>query len=181
MLAVVFCFDMTRHFLQGAEYKTTVYSDHENLTYVKSALSLTRPQARWAHELNQSNFQLLYRKGSANAKADKLSRCPAFTSGVGGTTSATNQTMLRKNQWLEVGAMELHFDNGIESIQIAALDVEQLLPEGKERIKEKAMFDEKYREWCKQVASEGNIIKIFTIKAELLCWKNRIYVPAELQ
>jgi len=171
---------MTRHFLQGAEYKTTVYSEQENLTYVQCARSLSRRQARRAQELNQYYLELLYRKGSTNAKADKLSRCLAFTSGVGGTTSATNQTMLRKNQSLDVGATELDVDDGIESIQIAALDVQQLLPEGKERIKEKAMFDKKYREWCKQVSSEGNINKIFTIKAELLCWKKRIYVPAEL-
>jgi hypothetical protein len=84
--------------------------------------------------------------------------------------------MLQKEQWLEVEAMELDFDDDFESIQIAALDMHQLLPEAKERIKEKAMLDEKYRELCKQVLSGGNIDKGFEIKNELLCWKNRIYV-----
>jgi hypothetical protein len=57
-----------------------------------------------------------------------------------------------------------------------AIEVDQLLPEARERIKEKAMQDEKYRELCKQVLSGGNIDKSLSISNELLCWKNRMYV-----
>ena len=90
--------------------------------------------------------------------------------------------MLQKEQWLEVAAMELDRENDdYESIQISAIDVDQLLPEAKERIKEKAMLDDKYRELCNQVSLGGNIDKSFSISNELLCWKNRIYVPEELQ
>jgi hypothetical protein len=153
MLALVFSCNKNHHFLQGAEHKTTVYSDPENLTYFESAILLNRRQVRRAEELRQYNFKLFYRTGSANANADILSRFPAFTSTEGGTTTATNQTMLRKEQWLEVGAMELDLDDGIESIQIAALDVAQLLPEAKETIMEKAFLDEKVRELCKPVSS----------------------------
>jgi len=52
--------------------------------------------------------------GSSNIKADILSRCPAFTSREGGTTSTTDQSMLDKQHWLEVGAMEI--DDGYETI-----------------------------------------------------------------
>jgi len=45
MLAVVFCLTKWRYFLQGAEYKTIVFSDHQNLTYFKPAVSLNRRQA----------------------------------------------------------------------------------------------------------------------------------------
>jgi len=107
--------------------------------------------------------------GSSNAKADILSRCLAFTSKEGGTTSATNQTMLRKEQWLEVGAMELDLDDNFESIQISAIEVEQLLPEARERIKEKVILDDRYRELCKQVSTRGNIDKSFSMSNELLC------------
>jgi hypothetical protein len=180
MLAVIFSLRKNRHYLQGAEHKTTIFSDHQNRMYFISAILLNRRQARWADELTQYNFQLLYRKGSSNAQADILSRCPEFTSREGGTTSTTNQTMLDKEQWLEVGAMELVCDE-YEAIQILAIDVDQLLPEARERIKEKAMLDEKYREWCKQVTVGGNIDKGFSISNELLCWKNRIYVPEGLR
>jgi hypothetical protein len=98
-----------------------------------------------------------------------------LTSREGGTTSATNQAMLDKEQWLEVGAIEMNQD-GYEVIQISAMEVELLLPEAKERIKEKAMLDEKYRELCKQVMAEGNLDKGFSITNKLLCRKNRIYV-----
>jgi hypothetical protein len=59
--------------------------------------------------------------------------------------------------------------------------LEQLLPEAKERIKEQAILDEKYRELWNQVSSGGNIDKTFKSKEELLCWKNRIYVPEGLR
>jgi hypothetical protein len=93
---------------------------------------LNRRQARWAEELEQYNFVLLCPMGTSNAKADILSRRPVFTSREGGTTSATNLAMLEKEQWLEVGAMELDFDNRIETIQLSAMEVEQLLLEAKE-------------------------------------------------
>jgi len=177
MLAVVFSLRKNRHYLQGAIHKTTIYSDHQNLAYFQTAVLLNRRQARWSEELKQYNFHLFYRKGSSNAKADILSRCPEFTSKEGGTTSATKQPMLDNEQWLEVGAMEIDLDGGYGMIQVSAMDVDQLLPEAKERIKEKAMLDDRYRELCKQVTSEGNVDKNFTIINDLLCWKNRIYVP----
>jgi len=180
MLAVVFSLNKNRHFLQGAVHKTTIYSDHQNLTYFKSAVLLNRRQARWAEDLKQYNFVLLYRKGSSNAKADILSRCPAFTSKEGGTTSATNQSMLDKEQWLEVGAMQLDLEE-YEDIQVSSMEIELLLPEAKESIKEKARLDDRYRELCKQVTKGGNIDKRFTITDDLLCWKNRIYVPEGLR
>jgi hypothetical protein len=82
---------------------------------------------------------------------------------------------------VEVEAMELDFNNDFKSIQISAIEVDQLLLEARERIKEKARLDEKYRELYKQVSSGGNINKNFSISNELLCWKNRIHVPEGLR
>jgi len=61
------------------------------------------------------------------------------------------------------------------------MDIEQLLPEAKERIKEKAMLDGKYRDLCEQVSTKGTVDKNFTLSDGLLCWKNRIYVPEGLR
>jgi len=97
----------------------------------------------------QYNFQFLYRKSSLKVEADIYSRCPAFTSKAVGTTSVSNQTMLQKDQWLDVEAMECVLKDDYNSIQILVHEVDQLLPEARERIKEKAMLDEKSSELCK--------------------------------
>jgi hypothetical protein len=82
--------------------------------------------------------------------------------------------MLDKGQWLEVGAMELVLEDGYESSQISAMEVDQLLPEARERIKEKAIVDENKRNLCKQVTTGGNVDGNFSVTNELLSWKNRI-------
>jgi hypothetical protein len=180
MLAIVFALRKWRYFLQGAEHKTIVYSDHQNLTYFKTAVSLNRRQARWAKDLQTYNFDLFYRKGTSNQKADTLSRCPAFTSREGSTTATGQQTLLLKEQWVEIGAMQLD-DNVCEQILIGALAIEQLLPEAKERIKEKALLDEEYISICKKLKNRGLCDVHYEIKDDLLCWKNRLYVPKGLR
>jgi len=141
--AVVYSLRKCRYFLHGAEHKTIAYSDHQNLTYFKTAITLNSRQARWAEELMMFDFDLYYRKGSVNGKANIFSRCPEFTSKEGGTTAVRNMSLLRKEQWLEVGAIQMD-DEEYSTIQIGALDIDKLLPEAKERIKEKAMLDEEY-------------------------------------
>lgn len=94
----------------------------------------------------------------------------------GGMTSATTDMMLRKEQWIEVGAMQIDNGNDYGIIQIAALEIGPPLPEAKERIKEKALIVDRYREICKKVVTEGNIDKEYTIKDDILCWKDRVYI-----
>jgi hypothetical protein len=79
-----------------------------------------------------------------------------FTSTERSTTAAGQQTLLRKEQWVEIKAMQLD-DDDREEISRGAVAVEQLLPEAKERIKEKAMLDEDYVAICKQLWSGGKI------------------------
>jgi hypothetical protein len=88
--------------------------------------------------------------------------------------------MLSKVQWLEFGAMQIDDDDSFGSIQIAALELESLVPEAKSRIKENTMFDNKYRDLCKQVTLEGIINKGYSIENELLCWNKRLYVAEGL-
>jgi hypothetical protein len=131
MLAIVFSPRKWRHFLQEGQHKTIVYSDNQNLTNFKTAVSLNSKQARWAEDLLSFDFGFFYRKGSVNTKADTLSRCPVFTSGQGGTTVAGRSTLLRKDQWLEVGDMQID-DKEIRCGNIGAMDIKQLLIEAKE-------------------------------------------------
>ncbi|KAI3375589.1 hypothetical protein L3Q82_003898 [Scortum barcoo] len=51
-----------------------VWTDHEDLQYLKSAKRLNSRQARWALFFSQFRFSLSYRPGSQNTKPDALSR-----------------------------------------------------------------------------------------------------------
>jgi hypothetical protein len=57
-----------------------------------------------------------------SVKTPILSRCLAFTSGEGGTTAAGEQTLLRKEQWMEIGVMQLD-DDDREEINIGAIAI----------------------------------------------------------
>jgi len=72
-------------------------------------------------------------------------------------------------------------DDTREEINIGAIIFEQLLPEAKQRIREKVLLDEDYIAICKQLSSGGTIDEHYEIKDDLLCWKNRLYVPNGLR
>ncbi|KAI2645724.1 Transposon Tf2-9 polyprotein [Labeo rohita] len=52
----------------------TVWTDHQNLTVIRQTKQLNPRQARWALFFEHFNFQLSYRPGSKNSKADAISR-----------------------------------------------------------------------------------------------------------
>ncbi|KAL0154169.1 hypothetical protein M9458_050527, partial [Cirrhinus mrigala] len=60
--------------LEGAQHPFTVLTDHKNLEYLRSARVLNHRQARWALFFTRFQFQVSYRPGSQNTKADALSR-----------------------------------------------------------------------------------------------------------
>jgi len=74
LLAVVAAFEEWRHWLEGAQHPTLVWSDHKNLIYIRAARCLNSRQARWAQFLGRFEFTLTFRPGSRNTKADALSR-----------------------------------------------------------------------------------------------------------
>ncbi|KAK7878028.1 hypothetical protein WMY93_031309 [Mugilogobius chulae] len=74
LLAVVLALQEWRHWLEGAEHPFIVWTDHKNLSYLRSAKRLNSRQARWALFLGRFNFTLTYRPGSRNLKPDALSR-----------------------------------------------------------------------------------------------------------
>ena len=51
--------------------------------------------------------------------------------------------------------------------------MDQLLPEAKERMKEKALLDEEYRSICTHLSSGDGIDKNYELIDDLLCRKNR--------
>lgn len=180
MLTIVFSLTKWRYFLQEAEYKTIVYSDHQNLTYFKTAVSLNRRHASWAEELQTFNFDPFYRNCSSTLKSDTLSRFLVYIQKEGGTTATGNSTLLRQEQRLEIGDIKIR-DNRVQVTNVEALDVEQQLPEAKERIQQNTMLDEDYRAICKQLSSGGITDTEYQFYNEILCCLTRVYMPKGLR
>ncbi|KAI2660885.1 Transposon Tf2-9 polyprotein [Labeo rohita] len=74
LLAIKWALEEWRHWLQGGGDPFTVWNDHQNLTVIRQTKQLNPRQARWALFFEHFNFQLSYRPGSKNTKADAISR-----------------------------------------------------------------------------------------------------------
>ncbi|KAL0181246.1 hypothetical protein M9458_023652, partial [Cirrhinus mrigala] len=74
LLAIKLALEEWRHWLEDAKHPFTALTDHRNLEYLRSAKTLNHRQARWALFFTRFNFQVTYRPGSQNMKADALSR-----------------------------------------------------------------------------------------------------------
>ncbi|CAI7895943.1 unnamed protein product, partial [Closterium sp. NIES-53] len=78
-LAIVVAFKAWRCYLEGA--KTTIYTDHCSLKYLKSQPTLSRRQVRWVDFLETHfHYDIIYKPGLHN-KADALSR-PGHVAGI---------------------------------------------------------------------------------------------------
>ncbi|KAF8727658.1 hypothetical protein RHS02_08030, partial [Rhizoctonia solani] len=60
LLAIICAFEHWRIFLEGAEQPITVFTDHKNLEYWKSARPFNRRHARWHLMLASYNFVIAY-------------------------------------------------------------------------------------------------------------------------
>jgi RNase H-like domain found in reverse transcriptase/Reverse transcriptase (RNA-dependent DNA polymerase)/Integrase zinc binding domain/Chromo (CHRromatin Organisation MOdifier) domain/Retroviral aspartyl protease len=74
LMAIIEAFKEWKHYLSGTTHQVKVYTDHKNLTYFTTTKELNKRQTRWSEFLSEFNFQIVYRKGSENGRADALSR-----------------------------------------------------------------------------------------------------------
>jgi hypothetical protein len=74
LLAIVVAFEQWQPHLIGTKDPILVLTDHNNLQVFLTKKLLNRRQAWWALELSKYNFQIVYRPGPNNAKADALTR-----------------------------------------------------------------------------------------------------------
>lgn len=63
LLAIIRALEEYRHYLEGHPKSFEIWSDHQNLTYFKSAQKITRRQARWALYLTRFNYTLHHKPG----------------------------------------------------------------------------------------------------------------------
>ncbi|SJL16681.1 uncharacterized protein ARMOST_20210 [Armillaria ostoyae] len=74
LLAIMLALSDWRHYLMGALEDVEIWMDHQNLQYFRKPQKLNRRQARWVTELAEYHFILKHKPGTANVKADLLSR-----------------------------------------------------------------------------------------------------------
>ncbi|QRV79946.1 Retrotransposable element Tf2 protein [Ceratobasidium sp. AG-Ba] len=74
LLAIVKALKEWRHLLERTALLVQIITDHKNLEPFKATKDLRGRLACWAGFLSEFNFQLKYRPGKANGKADILSR-----------------------------------------------------------------------------------------------------------
>jgi len=74
MLAIVRVLEEWRHFVEGAEHRCEIWTDHKNLQYSMTAKKLNRRQARWSQLLARFNFIMHHHPGKSMGKMDTLSR-----------------------------------------------------------------------------------------------------------
>ena len=77
LLAIVYAFKSWRHYLEGAQHTTQVYTDHNNLRGIRDIQKLNPRQARWAMFLSGFDFDMFHRPGAKNP-ADGPSRRPDY-------------------------------------------------------------------------------------------------------
>jgi hypothetical protein len=80
--------------------------------------------------------------------------------------------MLGPDQWLEIGAMEI-YDDTLESILLAALDIALLSADQKEAIIQDTRLDAKCIEILKAVFKGENVDVNYTIPQDILTRKGR--------
>ena len=78
LLGIIHALEEWRHYIQGSGHTTIVHSDHQNLTFFKSAQKLNRRQARWALYLLEFDIKLVHMPGSKMIQSDALLRRSDF-------------------------------------------------------------------------------------------------------
>ena len=78
LLAIIQALEEWQHYIQGSGHTTIIHSDHQNLTYFKSAQKLNTRQAHWSLYLSEFDIKLVLMPGSKMIQSNALSRQPDF-------------------------------------------------------------------------------------------------------
>ena len=110
LLGIIFAFGKWHQFLYGAIYPIKVLTDHSNLQYFRQRHLLSNRHVNWKLFLQNYEFKLSYRPGSANVVADALSRRADFVGEVNGTSGTSlrekvSDMILPNEYWEEKAEM----------------------------------------------------------------------------
>ena len=75
ILAIMRSLEGWRHFLEGAQYRVEIWTDHKNLEYFMTTKKLNHRQACWSLYLSRFDFVMHHHSGKSMGKCDALSQC----------------------------------------------------------------------------------------------------------
>ena len=85
LLAVLEAFKEWPDYLVVTKDPITVYTDHQNLQNFLTTKVWNQHQIRWAQQLANDNFKIVYRPGKRRGKPEALSRRPEYRPEEGAT------------------------------------------------------------------------------------------------
>ena len=85
LLTILEAFKEWPHYLVETKDPITVYTDHQNLQNFLTTKVWNQHQIRWAQQLANYNFKIVYRPGKRGGKPDALSRQPEYRPEEGAT------------------------------------------------------------------------------------------------
>ena len=141
-----------RHLLLGARQTFEIWTDHQNLQYLRQPQKLNRRQAHWVTELVDYDYTLHHKLGKQNQRADLLSRRPDHDMGQ---KDNENVVMLAPMTFRVLEAIVTH--DPLEYLPELKDPLQKLDPSAKQALEGK---DKKWKE------SDG-----------LIFYDNCIYVP----
>jgi len=161
LLAIYASFQHFRPFLLGAQHRITVYTDHKNLIYFSKANLLNRRQANWSTFFADYDFEILYRPGKLNGKADALSRLPSLRPSEEDSTLKEPKSLLSPDKLVGFTSKTLEI---LSSSFLSDLKTElQKDPFAKERLSDISKFPN------------------FSKQNDFLLFKTQYYIPPSLQ
>lgn len=161
LLAIVEALKYFSEYLRQNPVKTLIYSDHKMLEYFLKTKILTQREARWVLELSEYFFEIHYKKGTDNLKADALSRKPGDKPKEGGEIP---QSVLKIEHFAECSLIT---SDGTLLKEIATAQAN-----------DKTVKDLVALLQSNSVPAEmQRATQDFRIEAELLTYRHLIYVP----
>jgi len=76
LLGIICALETWRHYLLGSQHLVTIFSNHKNLMYFRTAQKLNHWQAQWSLLLSQFDLKLVHVLGFQMVQSDALSRQP---------------------------------------------------------------------------------------------------------
>jgi len=78
LLAIIDVFKEWKRYLWGEDEPVTVYPNHQNLQPLLTKIVWNQRQIRWAQQLMNYNFKIVYQPGTRGGKPDLFSRRPEY-------------------------------------------------------------------------------------------------------